>query len=155
MVTTIDAKPCVTSRTTFWSLRRGRTLTLGLRGDSPFLPGSVRKCLGVPHVFGRLTALMSQSGCNLLPPSSPQDPIRTGASPSPPASDRPSAHPHTRPTVPRTLPPDLRAGAGSVPLRNASCMHGRPAHLAARPESATPISTPTRGPCASQSLAGH
>src|SRR5437899_4447885 len=77
--------------------------------------------------------------------------FRTGGFPSPPASGRPSAHPHTRPTAPHTPPPGLRGGAGSGPLRSASYTHGRRAHLAARPESAPPISTPTRGPCASQS----
>jgi len=28
---------------------------LGLRGDWPSLPGSVRTCQGLPHVFGGLT----------------------------------------------------------------------------------------------------
>src|SRR5260370_8059004 len=75
-----------------------------------------------------------------------ETPVRTGVSPSPPASDRPSAHPHTRPTVPRTPPANLLVGAGSVLLRNASCMHGRRPHLAAGPESGTPTSPPRRGP---------
>src|SRR5213593_3636201 len=66
--------------------------------------------------------------------------IRTGAFPSPRASDRPSARPHRRPTAPRTLPPGLRGGAGSRLLRSALRTRGRRARLAARPESAPPIS---------------
>src|SRR2546428_4641409 len=73
--------------------------------------------------------------------------FRTGAFPSSPASDRPSAHPHTRPTAPHTPPPGLRGGAGPGPLPNTSGTRGAQCHLAAIPESAPPALTPAHGPC--------